>query len=195
VTDVPVADEFAGEWPDLRPFLRRELEAYLQGVQVLDQSLPTRCTAWTVDGVTKHLAATFERFCHMLGQGRRGDFTPPFSPEEMHAENERRVLEFAGEPYAALREWGERFLDLANDPNEVMPHQDGTIPVGVQQSFGLMDLAMHHDDCAAAAGGRYVPQNDIVDHFYAFYDRVGGWEETDWHDGTWDGLVHDSGRR
>jgi uncharacterized protein (TIGR03083 family) len=180
-----------GGWADLRPHLRAELDSYLAEVPTLDQGLPTRCTGWTVCDVTKHLATTFERFCAMLDQGRGGDMTPPFAMDEMDDWNERAVREFVGDPDASLREWGGRFIAMCDDPDELMPHQRDTIPVGLQQAFGLMDLAMHHDDCSVAAGRRHHPSAEVVEALYAVFDRIDGWEDTD---GTWDGLVHDSGR-
>ena len=40
---------------------------------------------------------------------------------------------------------------------ELMPHQHGPIPVGLQVLFGISELAIHHDDVAVAAGHRYLP--------------------------------------
>ncbi|HWL37727.1 MAG TPA: maleylpyruvate isomerase family mycothiol-dependent enzyme [Frankiaceae bacterium] len=170
---------FAGPWPDIRPLVAAELDAYLAAVAAIDPALPTRCAPWTVRDVTTHLAATFERFVAMLSQGRRGDLTPPFAPEDMDAENLRAVRAYTRDPEAALREECERFLALASDPDEVMPHQRGPIPVGVQQLFGLGDLAVHHDDVAVAAGRSYAPPPEVVSALVASYRRLGWWDDAD----------------
>lgn len=170
-------ERFAGEWPDVRPLVRRELDAYLDFVAQVPGDPPTRCSPWTVSDVTRHLAATFERFAAMLSQGRRGDFSPPFPPGLLDEENLRAVREFRGDPDIRLREEGERLLALATDPDEPMPHQLGTLPVGVQLLFALADLAIHHDDVAVACGSSYAPPDDVVSTLVASYRRLGFWEE------------------
>ncbi|MDQ1712932.1 MAG: hypothetical protein QOE45_2382 [Frankiaceae bacterium] len=180
-------ERFAGEWPDHRALVRVELDAY--AAAGVDGDLPTRCVPWTVTDVTRHLAATFERFVAMLEQGRRGNFSPPFPREALDTENLRAVEQFTGDPDARLRAAAETFLDLATDPDEPMPHQLGVVPVGVQTLFGLADLAIHHDDVARAAGGAYQPAPEVVETLVAAYRRLGFWEESD--PPVWASLVAD----
>ena len=172
-------DRFAGTWPDLRPLVRAELSSYLAAVADLDPDLPTRCPPWSVRDVTRHLAATFERFGVMLARGRAGDLSPPFTVADLDEENLRAVREFVGDPEARLREEAERFLDAAADPDEPMPHQRGPVPVGVQLVFGLADLAIHHDDVLRAAGRSYQPPPDVVSALVSAYRRLGWWDEGD----------------
>ena len=54
------------------------------------------------------------------------------------------------------------FLDDVTDLDEPVPHQLATIPAGLQVLFGLMDLAMHHDDVLSVTGHRYRPQADTI---------------------------------
>jgi uncharacterized protein (TIGR03083 family) len=181
--------DFAGPWPDIRPLVRAELDAYAAAVAAMDGGLPTRCRPWTVTDVTRHLAATFERFVAMLEQGRRGDLSPPFPPDQLDAENLRAVEQLSGDPDARLRAAAERFLDLGADPDEPMPHQVGTVPVGAHLVFALTDLAVHHDDVAHAAGAAYQPPPEVVDTLVATYRRVGFWKESDLP--GWAALVAD----
>ena len=170
--DDPTADP-----PDLRPLVRRELAAYLAALPALDQDLPTRCPPWTVGDVTRHLAATFERYLALLDQARRGDFTPPFGPDDLAAENLRAVREFTGDAEARLRAAATRYLDAAADPAEPVPSHNGTRPVWVQLAHGLRDLTVHHDDVAVAAGTSYTPPPDVVQALVASYRRIGRWNE------------------
>ena len=90
--DSTVPPHLQGPWPDGIASSRHELGAYVDDVSDgARDDQPTRCSPWTVRDVTAHLAATFQRFHRMLDQGRGGDFTPPFSPEELDAENLRAV--------------------------------------------------------------------------------------------------------
>lgn len=152
-----------GPWPDGRGLLRREVDAYLADVAdgSLDR-LATRCEPWTVADVTTHLAATFLRFNRMIDQGRRGDFTPPFAMDELDGENLRAVEAFTGDPTQALVEQTDGLLLRCTDLDEPVPHQAGTIPVGLQVLFGLLDTVVHHDDVLSAAGRRYVLPDDVV---------------------------------
>lgn len=163
MTAVP-AEALRGPWPDARDLCRGELESYL--VDASDprvRELPTRCPPWTVQDITRHLAATAARFNAMLEQSRGGDLSPPFAPPELAEENLRAVREFEGDPIETLRSQTEQFLADTSDPPEVMAHQLGPIPVGLQQLFLLADLAIHHDDIAIAAGGSYRPSVAVVD--------------------------------
>lgn len=170
-----VAPELVGPWPDGIEASRLELSRYI--ADVADGSLddlPTRCEPWTGRDVTIHMAETFRRFQRTLAQGRGGDFTPPFTPDELDAENLRAVAAFAGDPIVELVAAAAGFLDAIDDLAEPVPHQLGTIPVGLEVLFGLMDLAMHHDDVLAAAGRSYQPAPESVDAILAVAERLFG---------------------
>jgi uncharacterized protein (TIGR03083 family) len=186
-------ERFSGSWPDLRPMLRRELEAYLAYAGSLGSDPPTRCPPWTASDVTRHLAATFGRFADMLVRARAGDLSPPFAPEDLAEENLRAVRDLAavGDPLARLREEATRSFDLSTDPDELMGHQRGVLPVGVQQVFGLADVVIHHDDVAVAAGASYEPPDDVVETLVASYRRLGFWDEND--PPVWATFVKDRG--
>ncbi|HVF03896.1 MAG TPA: maleylpyruvate isomerase family mycothiol-dependent enzyme [Frankiaceae bacterium] len=166
-----------GPWPDLRPLLRRELESYLTGVAAFDPGLPTRCPPWTVRDLTRHVAATFERYVALLAQGRRGDFAPPFGPDDLAEVNLRDVRELAGDPEGRLHAAATAFLAETGDADEPIPSHKGTRPVGVQLAFALRELAVHHDDAAHAAGTAYLPPPDVVAALVASYRRLGLWDE------------------
>ncbi len=179
-----------GDWDDTSPLIQRELMLYLEAASRTDPDLPTRCAPWTVRDVTVHLGVTFERFADMLEQGRTGDMTPPFASDELDAENLRAVAAFGGDADIHLADQAERFLGMVGDPDEIMPHQRGPIPVGLQLLFGLADLAIHHDDIAVAAGARYQPGKDVVDALDAGYSRLGAWEAGERNaDDVWGSIV------
>lgn len=155
---------YLGPWPDVNDLILAELDAYLATAGRPDvRNAATRCEPWTGDQVTAHVAATFARFTAMLKQSRAGDLTPPFARDELNAQNLRAVEGFVGDPVAALRKNATEFCGLAEDPAEVMAHQFGPIPVGLQAIFGLSDLALHHDDLWAAVGERYRPAEAVID--------------------------------
>ena len=180
-----------GGWPDSSPLVRRELGAFLATAAEIDPTLPTRCRPWTAADVTTHVGESFARFTRMLEQGRRGDLTPPFAKEEMDAENLRAVVAFDGDPVRHLESSVNAFLRLVDDPDEIMPHQRGPIPVGLQLQFGLGDLAVHHDDIAVAAGSSYTPEQDVVDMLVDGYRRLGSWGPVD--EPVWELFVEGRG--
>jgi hypothetical protein len=110
----------------------------------------------------------------MLDQGRNGDFTPPFTPDELDAENLRAVAAFTGDASGALVTAATGFLDSLGDLDEPVPHQVGTIPAGLQVLFGLLDIAMHHDDVSAAAGRAYRPAPETIDAVVVVAERMFG---------------------
>ena len=170
-----VVPPLAGPWPDGTAATRHELAAYL--AEVADGSLDglaTGCPPWTVRDVTVHLAETFRRFGRMLEQGRAGDFTPPFAPDQLDAENLRAVEAFTGDAAGALESAATGFLDRVADLDEPIPHQIGTVPAGLQVLFGLMDLAIHHDDVLVPAGRRYRPGAGTVDAVIPVVERLFG---------------------
>jgi hypothetical protein len=127
-----------------------------------------------VGQVTAHLAATFARFAHQLVKSRGGDLSPPFSPDELSAENLRAAGQVAGDPGQALRAEAGRFLGLATDPDEPMAHQRGPIPVGLQTLFGLNELAVHHYDVTAPFGPGYRPPEPVIALLAGLHQRVSG---------------------
>lgn len=188
-----VAEPYQGPWPDASELVERELAVYLATAadpNIID--LPTRCPPWTVNDVTAHLAATFERFNRMLAQGRSGDLTRPFERDGLSAENLRAVEAFEGDPLRRLEEEAMRFVESCTDPQEIMPHQFGPIPVALQMLFGLNELAVHHDDIATAAAGRYRPGAEVLDPLKPVWERVlGGLPGTD---DVWTDILTASGR-
>jgi uncharacterized protein (TIGR03083 family) len=182
-----------GPWPDGVAPSRKELGAYVDEVD--DGSLDdqrTRCSPWSVRDVTTHLAATFQRFQLMLDQGRAGDFTPPFTPEELDAENLRAVEAFDGQPLEALVAVANGFLDDVTDLDEPVPHQLATIPVGLQVLFGLMDIALHLDDVLSVTGHRYRPQPQTIEAIVPVAERLFGMPSD--QDDPWAVIVFGSGR-
>ncbi len=170
-----VSPQLLGPWPDGTQATRVELAAYVD--EVADGSLdplPTRCEPWSVRDVTVHLTETFRRFQRMLDQGRTGDFTPPFGLGELDAENQRAVDAFTGDATDALVIAVSGFLDELGSLDEPVPHQMGTLPAGLQVLFGLLDLALHHDDVAAAAGRSYRPAPETVEAVAVVAERLFG---------------------
>lgn len=193
MADDEIAPPLQGPWPDGRSLLRREVDAYLGDVAdgTLDD-LPTRCEPWTVADVTTHLAETFLRFDRMIERGRHGDFAPPFGMDELDAENQRAIDAFSGDPVRALAEQTDALLAAATDLDEPLPHQVGTIPVGLQLLFGLMDVAVHHDDVLAAAGRRYPLPADVVAALLPVAQRLFGMPPD--VDDAADALIQGTGR-
>jgi len=192
-----IAPELAGPWPDALELTRRELASYLDAVaDDATDALPTRCAPWTVRDITIHLAETFRRFADMVAQGRAGNFAKPFAREELDAENLRAVESFDpdADAVAALREQGARFLDAVDEANvdEAVPHQMGPLPMSLQIAFGLMDLAVHHDDVEAARGGSYRPSDEAIAVMVEVGHREFGFPN-DLPD-PWPALIAGSGR-
>lgn len=152
-------------WPLTVETSRHELAAYLERASVPETwDLPTRCAPWTTRDVTRHLAATFQRFADMREQSLTGDLTPPFERSELDSANMRAVTEFAGVPEQRLRAEFDRFVALAEGAGtELMAHQRGPIPVALQLLFGLQDIVIHHDDIAVAAGASYRPHPAVIE--------------------------------
>ena len=182
-----------GPWPDVRDLCRAEMESYLaEASDDAVRPLPTRCPPWTVDDVTRHLAATAARFNAMLARSRTGDLSPPFAPRELAEENLRAVREFEGDPLERMRVETERFLSEANDPDERIAHQIGPVPVALQLLFLLNDIAIHHDDVSVAAGRSYTPSAKVLDAI-AGMSRLFG-EEPPEGQGRWSTILAASGR-
>jgi uncharacterized protein (TIGR03083 family) len=188
------AMEDPGRWPDVRDLARAELESYLADASdPASQDRPTRCPPWTVADLTRHLAATAARFNAMLAQSRAGDLRPPFERNALSEENLRAVREFTGDPLASLREEAGRFLEDSTDPDEIMAHQFGPIPVGLQQHFLLNDIAIHHDDLAAAVGRSYRPPDAVVDALGRLFTAHRWWNGPENPD-AWARILSSSGR-
>jgi uncharacterized protein (TIGR03083 family) len=159
-----IASWAQGEWPLRTDLLRAEADAYIRDARAPEiKDLPTRCPPWSVNDLTKHLAATFHRYVELLRRSRTGDFRAPFQPEDLPAENLRAVEEFTGDPVEAVCEEVARFIELSTDPAEPMINQRGTIPVGLQVLFGINEFAIHHDDLAGARGSSYRPPDPVVE--------------------------------
>jgi len=198
VTSLPdpgsgIAPPVAGPWPDGRAASRHELSRYLDDVAdgSLD-GLATGCVPWTGRDVTVHLTETFRRFSRMLEQGRRGDFTPPFTPDQLDAENLRAVEGFVGDPAVELGTAAIGFLDLVVDLDEPVPHQLGTVPAGLQVLFGLLDLALHHDDVLVPAGRRHRPEPETIAALVPVVERLFGVPPG--QDDPWAVILAGSGR-
>jgi hypothetical protein len=84
------------------------------------------------------------------------------------------------------------FLDAVDDLDQPMPHQLGVVPAGLVVLFGLMDLAMHHDDVTAAADRRYRPPRPTIDAISPVVERLFGVPLP--ADDPWPTMVIGSGR-
>jgi uncharacterized protein (TIGR03083 family) len=182
-----------GPWPLATGPCMAELDAYLR--TVADPALagqPSLCPAWTVSQVTAHLAATFARFADQLGHSRDGDFSKPFAPDELSAQNLRAAAQVTGDPGQALRDQAERFLGLVSDPDEPMAHQRGPIPVALQVLFGLNELAVHHYDVTAPSGPGYRPPDPVLALLGDMHERINGLAAGD---DLWDRILRQTGRQ
>ena len=63
--------------------------------------------------------------------------------------------------------------------DQLMGHQRGPVPVGLQAMWGLSELAVHHDDLADATGGSYRPGDPIVAALVAMKQAVDGFHVRD----------------
>lgn len=185
----------AGDWPLRTDLLRIEADAYIADARVSEvRPLPTRCPPWTVDDLTKHLAATFHRYVELLRRSRTGDFRPPFAPEDLPEENLRAVREFTGDPVESACEEVARFISLVSDPAEPMINQRGTIPVGLQLCLGINEFAIHHDDLAGARGGAYRPSDEVVGVLTQTWQALTGGETPPSETDPWSWILQKSGR-
>jgi uncharacterized protein (TIGR03083 family) len=191
--DHSVSPRDRGPWPLATEQTRAELTAYLG--TVADPALAGKqslCPAWTVSQVTAHLAATFARFADQLVKSRGGDLSPPFAVDELSAENLRAVERFSGDPDLALRDEAGRFLALATDPGELMAHQRGPIPAGLQMLFGLNELAVHHYDVTAPHGPAYRPPDPVLSLLAVMHERINGLPPGG---DVWDRILRQTGRK
>ena len=189
----PAEPGIRGPWPLATEQTRAELTAYLG--TAADPALAGKqslCPAWTVSQVTAHLAATFTRFADQLVKSRGGDLSRPFAVDELPAENLRAVERFRGDPDQALRDEAGRFLTLATDPGELMAHQRGPIPAGLQVLFGLNELAVHHYDVTAPYGPAYRPPDPVLALLADMHERVSGLPPGG---DVWDRILRQTGRR
>lgn len=188
-----VAEPYRGPWPETRELVTTELAAYLdRASDPAIHHLTSACPAWTVHQVTAHLAATFERFNAMLVRARTGDLARPFDRDQLSRENLQAAEQFEGDPLLRLEEEAARFVADSSDPGEILPHQFGPIPVGLQLVFGLNELALHHDDIARASGNRYRPGAEVVGALTVVWERaLGGLQGTD---DPWVDILNASGR-
>jgi len=189
-----IAEWAVGDWPVRADLLRVEADAYISDARAGDRSLPTRCPPWTIDDITKHLAATFHRYVELLRRSRTGDFRPPFKPEDLAEENLRAVREFSGDPISSACEEVARFISLVSDPAEPMINQRGTIPVGLQMCFGINEFAIHHDDVAAARGSSYRPSDEVVGVLRETWHALTGGETPPSGTDPWKWILAKSGR-
>ena len=159
-TDEPNDDAWrtSGDWTMPLTHLAVELELFLATARRPDvPPAPTRCEPWTGDQLVAHVAATFQRFNEMLTQSRDGDLSAPFERDGLHQANQEAVETFSQDPPAACEQAARKFFRLIEDPNELMAHQLGPIPVAVQAAFGLSELMLHHHDLLSAVGEFYSP--------------------------------------
>lgn len=195
-----VSPENRGPWPLTAGLAQDELRRYLDATA--DPALGDRqslCPDWTVSQVTAHLAATFARFADQLAKSRGGDFSPPFAPGELAAENARAVTvtvavteaEAGGGPRTALRAQAGRFLAMVADPDEPMAHQRGPVPVALQVLFGLNELAVHHYDVTAPFGPGYRPPDAVLAPLARMHERISGLPPGD---DLWDRILRRTGR-
>lgn len=172
VTGFPAS---AVPWPDAVDWSHRELRAYLDAAaDPAVQARPTRCPPWTVADLSAHLAATFRRFADQLENARAGSLAAPFARGDLPGENLRAVRDFRGDPLSELAGHAGRFLSSVDAVDEPIGHQFGTIPVGLQVMFGLVELTVHHDDLAHAAGSGYRPDSHVVAAVVGMYRAVFG---------------------
>jgi uncharacterized protein (TIGR03083 family) len=187
-----VSPENRGPWPLTTGLAEAELRRYLDATA--DPALGGRqslCPDWTVSQVTAHLAATFARFADQLAKSRGGDFSPPFAPGELAAENARAVAEAGDDPRAALRAEAGRFLAMVAGPAEPMAHQRGPVPVALQVLFGLNELAVHHHDVTAPFGPGYRPPDAVLAPLARMHERISGLPPGG---DVWDRILRRTGR-
>jgi len=191
---VRVEPHLRAPWPWAVDLVREELEGFLTSASSPGAAaLPTRCAPWTVRDVVAHVGLTFERFGAMLERGRAGDLSVPFPPDELAAVNRESLRAFDGESVECARTSCATFLGLVREPDEVMPHQFGPIPVSLQVLFGLGEIAIHHDDIQHALGRSYRPREVVVRALLPVWERA--LRRTDGSiDDPWLRIVAASGR-
>lgn len=181
-------------WPAALDWSAAESRSYLAAAaDPAVQGLATRCPPWTVRDLTTHLAATFQRFADQLDKANAGDLTAPFEPGDLSRENRRAVDLFRGDPAQALNEQATRFLQQARrgQAGQLMGHQRGPVPVGLQVMWGLSELTVHHDDLAHATGTSYRPGDSIVTALVVMKEAIDGFHA---EDDPWLDYLRSTGR-
>jgi uncharacterized protein (TIGR03083 family) len=166
-------------WPMAVDWSAIELGSYLtSAADPAIQRVPTRCPPWTIRDLTAHLAATFRRFAGQLDKADSGDLTAPFGPGDLSRENLTAVELFRGDPLQELERQATRFLGQARHSRvgRLMGHQRGPVPVGLQVMWGLNELAVHHDDLAAAIGTSYRPSDRVVAALAGMKEAIDGFQ-------------------
>lgn len=190
-----VDERYRGPWPAVDDLIAIELDAYLRdAVRPELRTATTHCESWTGDQLTAHIVETFRRFSEMLARSRSGDFSPPFEARELSQANLEAVDGFDEDPVAALRPAVEEFCRAATEPNELMAHQFGPIPVGLQATFGLAELALHHDDLLRSTGRRYRASQLAAERIAAAYEVVMERSDLLHVDDCWNALLTASNR-
>ena len=128
----------------------------------------------------------------MLDKGRGADFTALCSPMSSKPRTSTPSRSSRARRSPALVTAANGFLDDVTDLDEPVPHQLATIPVGLQVLFGLMDIAMHHDDVLSVTGRRYRPQDDTIAAILPVAERLFGMPPD--QDDPWALMVMGSGR-
>jgi uncharacterized protein (TIGR03083 family) len=191
ISDYPPS---AVPWPMAVDWSAIELGGYLaSAADPAIQRVPTRCPPWTVRDLTAHLAATFRRFADQLDRANAGDLTAPFGPGDLSPENLHAVELFRGDPLQALERQATRFLSeaLRSRADQLMGHQRGPVPVGLQVIWGLSELAVHHDDLADATGTSYRPSDPVVAALVGMKEAIDGFHAVD---DSWLDYLRSTGR-
>lgn len=177
-----------GPWRDVRSVLLDELDAYCRTADRLDAQASSAIPQWSAAEVTAHLAHTFTRFTHLLETSRRGDIAAPFEVDELASVNAAALRESQPDSLA-LRAAASAFAHACAGPWEVMAHQRGPISVGLQQAFGVSELALHHHDLDQARR----PPSPALDVLRSVWGSVLG--ELDARTDPWLDVLRCSGRR
>lgn len=177
-----------GPWADVRSVLSDELEAYCTTADRLASHARSAIPEWSAGEVTAHLAHTFKRFTHLLEASRQGNIAMPFEVAELASVN-AAALRQSHPDSNALRAAANAFARACKDPWEVMAHQRGPISVGLQQAFGVSELALHHQDLDQARR----PPSPTLDVLRSVWGSVLG--ELDARADPWLEVLRCSGRR
>jgi hypothetical protein len=84
--------------------------------------------------------------------------------------------------------WSEALRSRAG---QLMGHQRGPVPVGLQVIWGLSELAVHHDDLADATGTSYRPSDPVVAALVEMKEAIDGFHGGD---DSWLDYLRSTGR-
>jgi hypothetical protein len=141
--------------------------ASLAGALTSDRWEQRACGEWTATQLTRHLAAAAGWYHDWLDRAERGDTAPPFSGEDLAAQNEHAISALAG---IAGPEALEQFVTRARAYRNRLPpawdlpygYPRGTVTAGLHAAVAATEWHLHAWDLAQASDSSTHRPSDPV---------------------------------